>query len=100
MFLLGVLVGFVAAALCGWYVAKMRHTRIDTLERRLSAEFRHVTALENELAAAKAAGAQAVRNEKLRNAREFRQYKTLLRRADVALAQAKAERAGSVLEAA
>jgi hypothetical protein len=100
VFFLGVFVGLVAAFLIGGYVVKNQRMRMASLEEQLSAEFHRVTALENELAAVKAAGVQAVRDEKLRNAREFGQYKTLLRRADVALAQAKAERGDSVLEAA
>jgi hypothetical protein len=100
MFFLGVLVGVVAAAVIGWVGSNRRRTQISSMERRLSSEFRRVAALEDALAAAKAAGAQAVRDEKLRNTREFGQYKILLRRADVALAQAKEARNESVLEAA
>ncbi len=84
----------------GWLWQRRAPHGVISLERTVSAQFRKITDLEHELAEAKAAGALAVRNEKLRNAREFRQYKRLLRRADTALAQAKAERAGEILEAA
>ncbi len=100
MFLPGVLVGLAIAALIAWSLIHRQRVRITSLELQLSNEFRRVTALENEVAVAKAEGALAVRNEKLRNAREFGQYKKLLRRADVALAQARATRDDSVLEAA
>lgn len=100
MFFLGVLLGLAVAAVIGWYGSRRQRTRISSMERSLSNEFRRVTALENEVAAAKAAGAEAVRSEKLRNAREFGQYKILLGRADVALAQAKQARNDSILEAA
>ncbi|MFW2383787.1 MAG: hypothetical protein ACN4GZ_18695 [Acidimicrobiales bacterium] len=100
MFFLGVLVGLALSAVIGWYIARRQRTDVESLERKLSAEARKASALESELAAEKVARAQAVRDEKLRNSREFRQYKTLLRRADAALAQAKAERDQAHFEAA
>jgi hypothetical protein len=100
VFLPGVFVGLAIAALIAGSLIHRQRVRISSLELQLSNESGRVSALENEVAVAKAEGALAVRNEKLRNAREFGQYKKLLRRADVALAQAKAKRDDSVLEAA
>jgi hypothetical protein len=100
MFFWGVLVGLIGAVLIGWYGSKKQRDHVSAMERALSGESRRVTALERELATAKAEGAEAVRNEKLRQAREFGQYKILLRRADTALAQAKAARDDSILDAA
>jgi len=100
VFFVGVIVGLALAVAAAWWRQRRAPQAVISLERTVSAQFRKITELEHELAEAKAGAAQAVRNEKLRNAREFKQYKKLLRRADTALAQAKAERAASVLEAA
>lgn len=92
MFILGVIVGLAAGALLAWLMNQKQRDQLASTERTNSSQFRRILALEKELADARADGVAGVRDEKLRNAREFRQYKTLLRRADAALAQAKADR--------
>jgi hypothetical protein len=100
MFILGVIVGLIATALVGVIMSRRQNEQMAATRRTSSSQVRRIAALENEVAEAKSAGAAAVRDEKLRNAREFSQYKILLRRADSALAQAKAQRNDDVLSEA
>lgn len=92
MFLLGAIIGLALGAGTVLMLTRRQRERLEAVERTSSSQFRRITALEKELAETKTSAAARVRDEKLRNAREFGQYKTLLRRADVALAQAKAAR--------
>ncbi len=96
MFLLGAIIGLALGGALALVLTRKQRDRLDGVERTSSSQFRRITALEKELAEVKTDAAARIRAEKLRNAREFGQYKTLLRRADVALAQAKAARRGQV----
>ena len=93
VFILGAIIGFAIAAVCGALLLRREQRRTDELDRERFALSRHNRKLEKSLANAQADTDSAVRDERLRNAREFGQYKILLRRADIALAQARAERA-------
>ncbi len=98
MFIFGVIVGLVAATLVAVLMNRRQSAEIANMERTSSSQFRRITALEKKVADAQLAGAASVRDEKLRNTREFNQYKTLLRRADSALAQARADRANMKID--
>ncbi len=88
LFMLGVAVGAVIATVL-WLLLAQSDV-VSWIDRRVRTG--RVAELERALEQVKAESAEAIRLEKLRSARQFGQYKILLRRADRALAEARAER--------
>ena len=98
MFYLGTITGFIVTAVIAAVLLRRQTARLGSYDRERSAHFRRVTELERELTTAKASSASVRRAAELRSEREFGQYKILLRRADTALAQARAERRKSSMQ--
>lgn len=92
MFLLGVFVGAVVAGVVASVVLMGQRRRLTDLEDQRRAHERRISELERAVETERAAGASAVRNTQLRTERQFVQYKILLKRADRALAEARAAR--------
>lgn len=84
VFLLGLVIGVVGTAAAAVFLDRRHRRRIAELEGARTALVRRIAELEQ--------SAAEVRDARLRAEREFNQYKILLKRADRALADARAAR--------
>lgn len=84
MFLLGLVIGVIGTAAAALVLDRRHQRRFADLERERAALARRIAELEE--------SASGARDARLRSEREFNQYKILLKRADRALADARAAR--------